>query len=168
MNIRGCRYAGGAHRPPHRVLHDADHGHRALFFGGEGARVVDPRDQSLARLRRAAVHLAPGEDRHVRRENALGATGHDEERAARHLRDGDAETLGDQGRVGHGGEPATPVVDAAVAFRLAEYADDLGGIDGAGDDEVPETGHVVGGEGWNAMDLDTVHVSLLHVEGWRG
>jgi hypothetical protein len=41
-------------------------------------------------------------------------------------------------------EAASEVVGAAVAFRLADEGDDLGGIDPAGIDQSGELGYVIG------------------------
>src|SRR5207302_4698055 len=81
----------------------------------------------------------------------------DELDALLHLGRRRPEAGGEERGVGRRCEAAGEVVDAAVAFGLAEDGDDVGGVDLAGVQHRREAGDVVGGGGREAVNLNALH-----------
>src|SRR5438034_275845 len=105
----------------------------SLWESSTPAEVEATREKRSQRLAMTpSLSVAAHEHRHVWGHDAFGATGHDELDAPLHLGRGRPEARGEESGIGRRREAAREVVDAAVAFGLAEDGDHVGRVDGAG------------------------------------
>ena len=166
VHVRGRLDAGIGHGGLDRGFDQAQLDHGAELFGQEAPGAGDAGDQALAR-RAGTGHVPLDEDGHVRREDSLGAARHDELRARFDLAPRDAEPRREERRVGSGRVATAEVVDAAIALRFAEHADDVGRPDRARVEERGQAAYVFGRRRGEPVDLNPLHGSSPLASGQR-